>query len=359
MPTSRLSNIESLRAIAALLVVWQHSSEFFIKYPEIAQQGKLLADIAWTVDFGRVGVVCFFLISGFVIPFSFSQGNNSTQKFALRRFFRLYPAYWFSIVLSLLMAYCLSGKLVSVRTVMANLTMLQTFLREPHIQGLYWTLQAEVIFYFICAVLNRYGFISKPVQQLFACIFFLGLFCMLSIVEKYVPQADHINKELLYIPYVLSIMFVGTILRTILTSEKLDRYQYYLLLGPAAVFSIPFLVGLLHLFRIDIIGEPIRFSFGHLLGLSLFIIGYYQLATDRPVILWLGATSYSIYLFHPVAIKIVDWVKNQYWATYLLESHLSIYMLLVFCITLIIAFFAYNFIEKPSIDMGRRLTNKG
>ena len=359
MASARLASIEIMRGIAAILVVWQHSSEVFIKSPEIAQQGTFLADMAWSVDFGRIGVVCFFLISGFVIPFSFSQGSDSIRKFAIRRFFRLYPIYWFSIALSLLLTYILSGKTINTSTILANLTMLPTFLQEPHIQGLYWTLQAEVIFYLICVCMHQYGLLNKPIQQFSACIFFLGMFCILSIAGIYIPLFSHINKELLYIPYVLSIMFSGTILRTILTSQQSKRHIYILLLGPLAVFCIPLLTALLHSIGINIVGEPMRFFFGHLLGLALFIIGFYQLKTIHPAMLWFGTTSYSIYLFHPIALEIVGWAKNQEWANYLPIMHVSVYMLLVFFITLLIAFITYNIIEKYSIELGRRLTSKG
>ncbi len=70
MSLNRFASLDALRGLAALLVVWQHSSESFVKLGSVAANGTLLADIAWNVDFGRIGVICFFLISGFVIPSS-------------------------------------------------------------------------------------------------------------------------------------------------------------------------------------------------------------------------------------------------------------------------------------------------
>ncbi|MFT5575442.1 MAG: peptidoglycan/LPS O-acetylase OafA/YrhL, partial [Bermanella sp.] len=344
MSAARLTSIEILRGIAALLVVWQHSSETFVRSPEIALHGTFLADIASSVDFGRIGVVCFFLISGFVIPFSFSSGSEFIKKFAIRRFFRLYPVYWFSIALSILLTYALSGEVVNTATILANLTMIQTFLQEPHIQGLYWTLQIEVIFYLICACMHQCGLLNKSIFQLVGCIFFLGIFCILGIAEKYIPQFGQLNKELHYIPYVLSIMFSGTILRTILTTQRSKRDLSILLLGPLSVFGIPLLVLLGHSLGINIIGSPVRFGFGHLFGLALFVVGFYQLTTTRASLIWFGTTSYSIYLFHSFAIMFVGWMRTQEWASALVSTHLSIYMLLVFLITLVVVFFTYNIV---------------
>ena len=58
---------------------------------------------------GRFGVALFFLISGFVIPFSFKE-PRPLLRFALSRFFRLYPAYWLSLMLALLIFPPLTGE---------------------------------------------------------------------------------------------------------------------------------------------------------------------------------------------------------------------------------------------------------
>ena len=49
------------------------------------------------VNIGRFGVVAFFLVSGYIIPFSLERGG-SVRRFAVGRFFRLYPLYWVSLV---------------------------------------------------------------------------------------------------------------------------------------------------------------------------------------------------------------------------------------------------------------------
>ena len=98
MQSGRFHSLDALRGIAALLVVWQHTSERFALLPNISEQGTLLAKIAYSVDFGRIGVIIFFLISGFIIPSSL-KGNDprALKHFATKRFFRLYPVYWVSI----------------------------------------------------------------------------------------------------------------------------------------------------------------------------------------------------------------------------------------------------------------------
>ena len=90
MTSPRLANLDALRP-------WRHSWSYgsipqvLCSPTHLKESPHWLADIiAWTVDFGRIGVVCF-LISGFVIPFGFETGAPEPLK-TLRRttIFRLY-----------------------------------------------------------------------------------------------------------------------------------------------------------------------------------------------------------------------------------------------------------------------------
>jgi peptidoglycan/LPS O-acetylase OafA/YrhL len=356
MPLSRLNNIDILRGIAAMLVVWQHSSEIFVRFPAVGAHGSFLADISFSLDFGRIGVVCFFLISGFVIPFSFPTGDSALKKFAIRRFFRLYPVYWASIAMALLAAFTFSGTTFEPSTVLANITMLQTFFGEPHIQGLYWTLQAEVIFYCLCAGMYALGILHKNSWQFAACIVSLVFFLAVSLLKRNLPIFHGIDRELLFIPYIVAIMFSGTLLRTLLLNENTAYNRKLLMVAPLLVFGIPLAALVCSAIGIDVVAEPTRFLIGHTLGIALFIVGFYTLRLNNPFLLWLGTVSYSIYLFHPIAIKSVYWLVDQKWSSYLSSLHLSAYMLFVCLITFVIAFFTYRYFERPCIDLGRRLT---
>ena len=106
IPGHRYENIDALRGIAAMLVVWLHGAELFVRLPGIDGRGQIWYDIAHTVDFGRIGVVAFFMISGYVIPPTLRGPlANGTRRFLVRRFFRLFPAYWLSIPLGYLLLW--------------------------------------------------------------------------------------------------------------------------------------------------------------------------------------------------------------------------------------------------------------
>lgn len=93
-------------------------------------------------DTGKIGVALLFLIAGYLT--SSSKRKRNVKQFAVNRFFRLYPLYWLDIILvGLLFAFDGYG----IKTVLANVTMLQVFLKQEDLVGLFWTLPIELLLY--------------------------------------------------------------------------------------------------------------------------------------------------------------------------------------------------------------------
>lgn len=351
--TSRLLNLDALRGIAAFLVVWQHSSELFVRNPDIAQRGTLLADIAATVDFGRIGVICFFLISGFVIPYSLSGPRASVGRFAIRRVFRLYPVYWTSIILAVVCAAALNNQHFPTATIVANTTMLQGLFGFENIQGLYWTLTIELIFYCLCAATFALRLLDRPLSLLLLCWGSLFVFVAWRLVGKLIPAAVDFPSPITYTPYCLAVMFCGALIRYCHT----NRSGYlYALLGLSATFAIPLCLLMLALLGIHLIEGPIRFGSAHLIALAVFLIVLLVPKTPPRMLVFFGTISYSLYLFHPVAMQVLRWTMQQDWGQFLSGHALGFYISITAGLTIIIAWTMYRLVEQPSIDMGRALS---
>jgi peptidoglycan/LPS O-acetylase OafA/YrhL len=152
MPHSRVNEIDLLRFIAALAVVFFHYS--FRGYAADAASIMPYPWLAPAAKYGYLGANLFFIISGFVILMTAEHG--SLRSFVSSRVVRLYPAFWVCCTLSFaaILAAGAPRFHATVPQYLANMTMLSGFMGVDWIDGSYWTLFVEVKFYaLVCAVL--------------------------------------------------------------------------------------------------------------------------------------------------------------------------------------------------------------
>jgi peptidoglycan/LPS O-acetylase OafA/YrhL len=150
--TSRLVEIDALRGLAALAVVLFH---YTTRFAELFG-----ANPPPSISFpdGHYGVNLFFIISGFVI-FMTLEKTSRPMDFVISRFSRLFPAYWIAIILTFVITHLLGlpGKLVDITTAIGNLIMIHGLFKIPHVDGVYWTLEVELLFYGGMFLLYRFG----------------------------------------------------------------------------------------------------------------------------------------------------------------------------------------------------------
>lgn len=115
-----------------------------------------------SVSKGFYGVNLFFIISGFVI-FMTLEKTSRPLDFVVSRFSRLFPAYWIAIILTFTVTHLLGlpGFLVGPQTALANFLMLHGIFRVPHVDGVYWTLEVELLFYCGMFLLFRLRLLQK------------------------------------------------------------------------------------------------------------------------------------------------------------------------------------------------------
>jgi len=146
----RLEWLDAIRGISCLAVVIYH---YTTRFHELYGHDFYVPQF---LHAGAVGVLVFFIVSGFVISLTLERGG-SVFSFIYNRFSRLYPAYWVAIVLTYTVVSIagLPGREVGFGEFVVNFTMLQEFFRVPHVDGAYWTLTVELIFYFWIVLLWR------------------------------------------------------------------------------------------------------------------------------------------------------------------------------------------------------------
>ena len=120
-----MDNIDAIRGIAALAVVYFHIAQYFIKIPGVAAHGDFLSEVSYQLNLGFLGVLVFFAISGFVIcPTLKGERANGVRRFIISRFFRLFPAFWASMLLMIFVSFLILGKRVEAPQILGNIPML-------------------------------------------------------------------------------------------------------------------------------------------------------------------------------------------------------------------------------------------
>ena len=345
---NRLAYIDSLRAIAAMLVVWVHVSQVFKGLSPATAQSSWVNGLTVPINAGRIGVVTFFAISGFVIPFSIKLAHRfPVREFLLTRFFRLYPAYWLSIPFGAATLW-LWNRPLSVSEFMINLTMLAYIFNVPLAIGLYWTLAVEFVFYMCCVALVLTGNISNY-RRIGALVLVLIALHLIAVAATWKNGGP--SYELSEWPLNLAVMFWGTLYRARMRGLATSRFETVCVRGFAF-----FIIVLYPLTFTYLVGVPPVHTIGYSLGVLIFVIGTRFIRIEIPPLPWLGVISYSIYLFHPVVFAaILLWLNrlppDSWWRSW----HLGFYVLAILAITIAVSALIYRFVERPSIRLGRRL----
>jgi peptidoglycan/LPS O-acetylase OafA/YrhL len=152
MKKARLEKLEALRGFAALYVVFFH----------VLPQKIYLWDIniGLLFRFGPESVIVFFVLSGFVIKYTYEKSKDKSFKFYfLRRFIRLYVPLIFIFLLGYILKCVKEGSLAYPEwtTLLGNLFMLQDVItQKPNVvsgtymgNGVLWSLSYEWWFYML------------------------------------------------------------------------------------------------------------------------------------------------------------------------------------------------------------------
>jgi peptidoglycan/LPS O-acetylase OafA/YrhL len=154
----RLTGIEAGRGVAATAVVLYHAARHLNKVTSAPALMRIF-------QFGHAGVDFFFVISGFIILYVHERDIGLPTRighYTERRFSRVMPTYWVALALTILLASA-GGRhgLPSATDALWSILLLPSH-AEP-LLGVAWTLQYEIVFYAMFAVLivkRRAGFLA-------------------------------------------------------------------------------------------------------------------------------------------------------------------------------------------------------
>jgi peptidoglycan/LPS O-acetylase OafA/YrhL len=151
----RVEILATMRGLAAAAVAWFH----FTNGGGLLSEGWLKASGAY----GWLGVEVFFVVSGFVLPYSLWRGGYRVPRdagtFALKRLIRLEPPYLVTLALTIALLYASAATPsfkgappnVSAPQVILHVGYLNGYFGYPSLSPVFWTLAIEFQFYMLIA----------------------------------------------------------------------------------------------------------------------------------------------------------------------------------------------------------------
>ncbi len=144
-PQGRVEVLDLLRALAVTGVLLFHYG-FRGAVADGYTEASLPALIP-IVKYGYLGVPLFFVISGFVI--AYSAEGRSAAAFAIARMSRIYPGFLLCMTLTFIVTLAIGAPRIEANITqwLANLVILAPALKQPFMDGAYWSIVYELTFY--------------------------------------------------------------------------------------------------------------------------------------------------------------------------------------------------------------------
>ncbi|MGA5895424.1 acyltransferase family protein [Streptomyces venetus] len=389
---SRLGWLDALRGIAAIVVVFDHSSYTFM--------ADFRRELMPQFNTSRYGIMLFFLMSGYIIPASLER-RGCVRTFWIGRVLRVYPLW--TVVVTVLLAAHLSGVAETrdfgghsaFAVAVAHVTMLQELLGTPSLLLVLWTLSYEMSFYLLVvalftvrlhqqsaaiavtgallAALSVTAGVVLPASALsglvgtgpliaFASIAMGGAICCASARSPVLRRFGGVLGGVLALALVLcngtvplweglvilAVMFLGTAVHRAEHGQSTWRRA-----AVTAVVVVACSVGSASLY-----GDGDHFTrrgwiLAFLLAVLTFGAGMASRRRRIPRLLTgLGTISYSVYLMHPLLLAVIDSTIGR-------QRHDELALEIAFFTVLLpLCLVTYRYVERPSQTWARRLARR-
>lgn len=314
----RLLNVEVLRGIASLAVAWFHLTN---QYP--------LDIVRWSGAYGWLGVEAFFVISGFIIPYSLYFANYETKnffRFMARRALRLEPPYIISILIVILLwrlsamapSFAGSAPDYSLLQVILHIGYLIPFTDFNWLSPVYWTLFYEFVFY-IGIGLSFTAVVRARLWQIFAC--FALILLAIGLYSR--P------------PWIVMLFLLG-----------IAGFRYAVGIDRLTTF----IAGVLACLSVLYEASGISVMLASVVTLSALV--WLQKVRPGKNLLFLGSISYSLYLLHvPIGGRVIN-IGRRFGDGIAFELGLSLFALIV---SILAAALYWYYLERPAHQASKRI----
>lgn len=348
-------NLNGLRFIAAFLVIIHHIEQL----KAISNIENYWGEIPFIGIIGKLGVVLFFVLSGFLITYlllseEYSFNKISIKKFYIRRMFRIWPLYFLIIILAFLILPNINlftlpgyGKDVIYSNLLLKLFFYAIFFPNLVLSLLgivpyashTWSIGTEEQYYLVWPVILKFFKKYRIILMLFIIFSYLAFRLILSTHYSDILPFKNVIKAF-WSTFNIDCMAIGGIYAIML----FEKSKFLKLIQKNTVFYATIIL-LTFLILKGIHIPYIHYEFYSVL-FGIIILNFasndrIKISLENKLLNYLGNISYGLYMYHPIGIVIALAICTSIGFT----TNWLIYPL-SFILTIIIAGLSYQYFES-------------
>ncbi len=242
--------------------------------------------------YGYFGVQLFFIISGFVIAYS-AEGRTASA-FAIARVSRIYPTFVLCMTVTFLLTLMIGAPRfeASITQWFANLLVVSPVLKQPFLDGAYWSIVYEITFYGWVFLLLLVGLFQRET------VLIVVVWLAISIVNETILHSGALLR--LFLTDQSAFFCIGLVLYQIFRGRR-DRTIMLLLALATAVAITQAFTGA------DWMREHYHTEFNNWVivaaciasvGLVWLAMNVRRLPLPAGLVLAIGGLTYPLYLLH-------------------------------------------------------------
>lgn len=335
----RINQLTFTRFLAAISIVIFHygKKSFLFNNP--------------VVDFifnnADVCVSYFFILSGFVMMIAYSNKSKiSTKEYFTNRFARIYPLYFFAIVIMFLLQ--IRTHELDLSGIFLNVLMIQSWVpgKILSVNGPGWSLSVEFLFYAIFPFVFNKCFNQFKIKSISVCIISIWIVSQFVFQILYFLYADNsttakdfiMYNPILHINEFLIGNLAGFIFIKKLQFKKANYDLLILILAGLTILALKFSID--KIFHNGLLA-PLFIALIISISLNNGVITKFF---EKKPFVFLGEISFGIYILQqPIYSIFSAYSINKYF--HLTDSTLVFFIRLI--ILIIASSLAYIYIEKP------------
>jgi peptidoglycan/LPS O-acetylase OafA/YrhL len=338
----RSAALDVLRGTAVILVLFRHGT-----------LDNVLHRIGW------IGVDLFFVLSGYLVAAIVFREYLAAGRFNFRRFFwrrglKIYPAFYFFLIVSLLVNYFEHHISYEPRLILAEVFFLQSYL--PHVWTHTWSVAVEEHFYLaltFCSALwlRAKRNISLPTLLVFLAVVLAAVFCLRVLkcypkrhLEEFSFFSTHLRMDGIVVGVIVAVLkYFTQAWQRIVTYKWLWAVASLMLVWPP--FVLPASGYTMNTIGLTIMNLGLGFMLLFILSNAEANFELHRVVCllAKPIA-WIGTYSYSIYLWHLLVLQECQLIAVQD------DVRNLIYLLL----SVFIGVFFSLLIERPALKLRER-----